>query len=107
MAQTRPVPSVGSAVPPCLTCWVGFFGFGSGFFRVGSDFGSKIAARTRPVNYYGSKIMARTRPLHWSGQAGFFSGGSGRVGRIGWPMIRSSLRSRTRNPMLGQWRPRL
>jgi hypothetical protein len=53
-----------------------FFVFGSGFlalgqvFLVGSGFGSKIMARTRPVNYYGSKNTTRTRLLVWSDRVG-------------------------------------
>jgi hypothetical protein len=62
---------------PCLTCRVGFFqvgfgffGFGSVYFWVRSGFGSKIIFCTRPASYYGLKIMARTHPLHWSGRVG-------------------------------------
>jgi hypothetical protein len=77
-ARTRPMPSVGSS----------FFGLGHvfwlwvSFFRVGSGFGSKITAHTRPVNYYGSKIMARTRPLVGSGQVFFRRVGSDWLGWV-------------------------
>jgi hypothetical protein len=43
--------------------WGRFFGFRSGF-SVGSGFGSKIMACTRPVDCCGSKTMTRTCPLH-------------------------------------------
>lgn len=50
------VPSVGS-VGSCQVRFFfrlgRFFGFRSGFFRVGSSFGSNITVHTRPVNYYG------------------------------------------------------
>jgi hypothetical protein len=52
--------------------------------------------------HVGSKLLARARPVTWLGRVGFrfscvifrvglgFSGGSGQVYRVGWPMIRST-----------------
>jgi hypothetical protein len=47
-----------------FSSWIRGFGFGSGF-------GSKITARTRPMDYYESKTMAHAHPLHWSGRVRF------------------------------------
>jgi hypothetical protein len=87
-ACTRPVPSVGSGqpVPPCLTCRVGFFGFGSGFsgwvgFWV-KKHGLYPAHELLRVKNYGSYPPVA---LVGSGRVFF-----GRVGLVRWPMSRSS-----------------
>ena len=93
----RPAPDpylspgrVGLARAPCAgVSGRVFFGLGRVFwplgrvFRVGSGFGSKITARARPVDCCGSKNTARAHPPRSSGRVGFFSGGLGRVVRVG------------------------
>jgi hypothetical protein len=57
---------------------VGFF-----WLWVGSGFGSKITARTPPVNYYGSKIwLVPDRCIGRVRLGRIFFGGSGQVGRV-------------------------
>jgi hypothetical protein len=50
-------------------------------------------ACTWSVNCPRLKTMVCTRSSHWSSQIEFFSDESGRIDRVGYPMIRSSRKS--------------
>jgi hypothetical protein len=68
--------------------WVRFFGFRSGFFELGRVLGQKSRPIPGPWIIAGQKLWPV--PTHCIGWVGFFSSGSGRVRRVGWPMIRST-----------------
>lgn len=99
-----PIHSVGSgwSVSPSLTCRVGFFLDWVGFFALSLVFSGWVGFCQKQLPVSGpwiiaGQIMAYTRLLHWSGRVrSSFSGGSGQVNRVGWPMIRFNYRP---------WRP--
>jgi hypothetical protein len=97
MARTRPVPSVGSTRASLFDVSSRIF-FGLGwvfwlwvgvFLGLGQVLGKKSRPVPNPWLIMGQKLWPI--PTHCIGHVGSDQVFSARVGRVGWPMIRSSL----------------